>query len=175
MLSSIPKKSLNILLLFFLAAASLSLTVSAAYSTSNQSTGYAIGSATSFSVSGSGTPTGQTFICPGGVPSKFFSSDLTMKASSASGGRAKGNLQLVGTFPEQGNFFINVTITSVHVDSQDHHFSLKGVETMVQCGIKMKAGASVVVSGTCGQNAAISFIGANGKQHGAWNGPVKCS
>src|SRR5580704_19174573 len=113
---SVPKKSLNILLLFFLATASLSLTVSTAYSYSDTSTGYVISSTSSFTVSGTGTPTGQTFVCPGGVPSKFFSSDLTMKARSVTEGKAKGNVQLVGNFPEQGNFFINVTIISVHVD-----------------------------------------------------------
>src|ERR1700730_9347310 len=148
---SIPRSSLNILLLFCIGMATVSFQ-RAAYSNSNQSQEFAIGHSPSFSVTGNGTPTGQTFVCPGGVPSKFFSSDLTIKARGASENGARGFAEMIRNIPEQGNFFINITVISGHVDSHDHNFWLKGIEKVVVCGVTMKSGASVLLSGSCGQN-----------------------
>jgi hypothetical protein len=130
-----------------------------------------------FVVNGSGTSGGQTFVCPGGVYSNFFSSDITIRANSASANPVKGSGSVVisGNIPEQGTFTIRVTIFSGNVDRTDRHFVLSGRETFVQCGIIMKAGASVVLSGTCGQNAMINFVAPAPKQHGSWFGPVSCS
>jgi hypothetical protein len=132
---------------------------------------------TFFVVTGNGTSGGQTFVCPGGVFSNFFSSDIVFKASSASAppGKELGTIQISGNIPEQGNFAIRVAITSGHVDKADHQFVLNGRETFVQCGKVMKPGASVVLYGNCGQNAMINFVAPSLKQHGSWFGPVNCS
>ncbi|MDA4130108.1 MAG: hypothetical protein OK457_05020 [Thaumarchaeota archaeon] len=137
---------------------------------------YSTGS-TFFVVTGNGTSGGQTFVCPGGVFSNFFSSDIVFRASSASvpPGKGLGTIQISGNIPEQGSFAIRITISSGHVDKADHRFVLNGKETFVQCGKVMKSGASVVLYGSCGQNTIINFVAQSLKQHGSWFGPVNCS
>ena len=167
-------KSLVIAFLFCLTIAAGTIQTSAAFSSHTQSQGL-LSNMSSFSVSGAGTSSGQTFICPGGVFSNFFSSDISIKVSSNEAkNKALGLVQLFGNIPEQGNFLINVTVSSGHVDNH-HHFFLKGVETYVQCGVVMKPGAVVFLYGTCGQNVAIHFVASSVKQHGTWFGSVKCA